>query len=164
MDFAAPQKKLKRRFVMWLKVFLSVILLLNLSGCAAHKSSVINAKEEQMQAKIDELENDLRLKDEDMSELEKELEKAKRTGGKEPRYSKNLNAPRGDMPSASPRQIQAALRNVGLYDGPIDGKIGKRTKKAIREFQNANGLTADGVVGKKTWLVLSGYLEPKVMR
>ncbi len=54
--------------------------------------------------------------------------------------------------------IQTALRNAGFYAGTIDGKAGVKTKKAITEFQKANGLTADGKVGPKTWGVLSRYL------
>ncbi len=54
--------------------------------------------------------------------------------------------------------IQTALKNAGFYTGAIDGKIGAKTKKAIAEFQKANGLTPDGKVGPKTWSVLSKYL------
>lgn len=59
-------------------------------------------------------------------------------------------------------EIQAALKNAGFYAGEVDGKIGARTKKAIAEFQKANGLTADGKVGPKTWNVLSKYLTQPV--
>lgn len=58
-------------------------------------------------------------------------------------------------------QIQTALKNVGLYTGAIDGKIGPKTLKAIEEFQRANGLEVDGKVGPKTWAVLSKYLNPQ---
>ena len=33
----------------------------------------------------------------------------------------------------------------------VDGDFGSKTFKAVRTFQTANGLIADGVVGKKTW-------------
>ena len=62
----------------------------------------------------------------------------------------------------SSRDIQIALQNAGFYKGRIDGDIGPLTKTAIREFQAANGLEIDGVVGPKTWAVLSKYLlSPK---
>jgi peptidoglycan hydrolase-like protein with peptidoglycan-binding domain len=57
-------------------------------------------------------------------------------------------------------EIQTALKNAGYYTGNIDGKIGKRTKAAIEEFQKANGLKADGKVGPKTWALLSTHLNP----
>jgi hypothetical protein len=56
-------------------------------------------------------------------------------------------------------QIQTALKNAGFYAGALDGKIGNQSKKAIIEFQKANGLTADGKVGLKTWGVLGKYLN-----
>lgn len=55
-------------------------------------------------------------------------------------------------------QIQTALKNAHLYTGAIDGKIGPLSRKAIIEFQKANGLQADGKVGPKTWAVLEKYL------
>ncbi|PIP18622.1 MAG: hypothetical protein COX41_07235 [Candidatus Omnitrophica bacterium CG23_combo_of_CG06-09_8_20_14_all_41_10] len=61
--------------------------------------------------------------------------------------------------SLTHKDIQLALKNAGFYNGHIDGKIGKSTKKAIREFQKANGLKADGVVGKETKEKLAGYLK-----
>lgn len=69
------------------------------------------------------------------------------------------------LPPQSPykptnQQIQAALKNAGYYAGEIDGKIGPQTKKAIKEFQAANNLEADGKVGSKTWAVLSTHLNP----
>jgi murein L,D-transpeptidase YcbB/YkuD len=57
-------------------------------------------------------------------------------------------------------QIQTALKNADFYAGEIDGKIGPMSKKAITEFQKANGLEADGKVGPKTWAMLSTYLKP----
>jgi len=56
------------------------------------------------------------------------------------------------------RQIQTALKNAGYDPGPIDGKVGAKTKKAIKDFQAANGLKADGKVGTKTWAKLSAYI------
>ena len=57
------------------------------------------------------------------------------------------------------QQIQQALKNTGLYQGSIDATLGKKSKKAIKEFQEQNGLTADGKVGKKTWAKLEPYLN-----
>ena len=62
----------------------------------------------------------------------------------------------------TPLQIQAALKNAGLYTGEVDGKLGPKTKKAIQEFQKANGLKADGKVGPKTWELLKTHLAASV--
>lgn len=56
-------------------------------------------------------------------------------------------------------EIQKALKNAGLYDGSVDGVIGKRTKKAIEDFQSQNNLTIDGKVGRQTWDKLNTYLS-----
>lgn len=58
--------------------------------------------------------------------------------------------------------IQTALKNAGYFQGSVDGKIGRKTRLAVREFQKANNLHADGKVGKNTWIVLKEYLEKKV--
>jgi peptidoglycan hydrolase-like protein with peptidoglycan-binding domain len=63
----------------------------------------------------------------------------------------------------SPMDIQTALKNAGYYSGNIDGKIGLKSKKAIEDFQKANGLTADGKVGPKTWAALSKYLTAQAV-
>lgn len=54
-------------------------------------------------------------------------------------------------------EIQTALRNAGFYAGNIDGKIGPKSKKAIEDFQQANGLKVDGKVGPKTWEAMSKH-------
>lgn len=55
-------------------------------------------------------------------------------------------------------EIQTALKNAGFYTGNVDGKIGPKSKKAIKDFQQANGLKVDGKVGPKTWEALGKYL------
>lgn len=55
------------------------------------------------------------------------------------------------------KKVQQALANAGFNPGPIDGKIGPKTKKAIVDFQKSKGLTADGTIDPKTWEKLSTY-------
>ncbi len=57
------------------------------------------------------------------------------------------------------RDIQRALKNAGYDPGPIDGIIGRRTKRAIIDFQKANRLSPDGIVGRKTWGKLGPHLR-----
>ncbi len=47
-------------------------------------------------------------------------------------------------------EIQTRLSNWGYYSGEIDGIYGSRTEKAVRHFQEKNGLTVDGIVGNAT--------------
>jgi murein L,D-transpeptidase YcbB/YkuD len=58
----------------------------------------------------------------------------------------------------SKKDIQRCLKNANFYDGSIDGVLGKKTKRAIKEFQKSVGLKADGVVGKETAEKLAVYL------
>lgn len=48
------------------------------------------------------------------------------------------------------KKIQQRLANWGYYSGSIDGVYGSKTEAAVRKFQKANGLTADGVAGPVT--------------
>ncbi len=48
------------------------------------------------------------------------------------------------------RKIQQKLKNWGYYNGAVDGIYGTQTQKAVRWFQQKNGLTVDGIAGPKT--------------
>ncbi len=48
------------------------------------------------------------------------------------------------------RLLQFILNEYG-YGLTVDGVFGSGTASAVRRFQQANGLTADGVVGRNTW-------------
>ena len=50
----------------------------------------------------------------------------------------------------SVRTVQRKLKELGYYNGSIDGDFGAETEKAVKAFQKANGLTADGKVGEQT--------------
>lgn len=50
--------------------------------------------------------------------------------------------------------LQAMLEVKGYSPGKIDGVNGTKTQNALKAFQRANGLTADGVAGKQTWAKL----------
>ncbi len=47
-------------------------------------------------------------------------------------------------------KIQKRLKQWGYYNGSVDGIFGSGTLAAVKSFQRKNGLTADGIVGKKT--------------
>jgi len=50
------------------------------------------------------------------------------------------------------RDLQEALKTLGYNPGPVDGVFGATTEAAVKAFQQARGITADGIVGKITWI------------
>ena len=57
------------------------------------------------------------------------------------------------------KTIQTKLKRWGYYTGAVDGIYGPKTKAAVKSFQKKNGLTADGIVGKKTAAALGMSLS-----
>ncbi|MFF8914350.1 peptidoglycan-binding protein [Streptomyces sp. NPDC015032] len=51
------------------------------------------------------------------------------------------------------RTVQYLLRANG-FDVKVDADFGRATAEAVKKFQTAHGLTADGKVGKDTWPLL----------
>lgn len=60
---------------------------------------------------------------------------------------------------ADTKSVQLALRAAGFDPGSADGRMGPRTREAVRDFQKANGLNADGKVGPRTWAKLESFLK-----
>lgn len=54
--------------------------------------------------------------------------------------------------------LQVALTILGHYSGDISGNAGDKTIAAIKAFQTANQLKADGICGRATWSKLSSVL------
>ena len=50
--------------------------------------------------------------------------------------------------------LQYLLIDAGFDCDKVDGIAGKNTIAAVKAFQTAQGLTADGIVGAKTWAAL----------
>ena len=50
--------------------------------------------------------------------------------------------------------LQTRLKELGYYEGQIDGDFGSGTKAAVEAFQQVNGLEADGIAGQKTLTLL----------
>lgn len=52
------------------------------------------------------------------------------------------------------KALQILLNGMGYACGTADGICGSKTVAAVKKFQQAKGLTADGIVGAKTWEAL----------
>jgi peptidoglycan hydrolase-like protein with peptidoglycan-binding domain len=128
-----------------------IFSMLVLSGCATVNKTELSNQE--LRNKISVLESQLSEKDNEINSL-KEMAAKNEPAAVE---SADQNAGVLDV-----KQIQTALTNAGYFDGVIDGKMGKKTRKAIKAFQKANNLHVDGRVGKNTSDVLKEYLNKKV--
>jgi len=63
---------------------------------------------------------------------------------------------RGDKgPYVTKAQTELAQRGYSLGSSGIDGDFGPATEKAVKQFQKDWGLDQDGVIGPKTWSVLT---------
>lgn len=140
-------------------ILLFVALTLNFAGCGKKQESL-----EQMQAPMS-------IESLAVSTTEGKTAQNIQSQAASPKsesISASVDKPRviklDSLPPAGPYkptavQIQTALKNAGLYEGKIDGKVGPMTKKAIKQFQENNSLKVDGKVGPQTWGVLSKYLN-----
>jgi peptidoglycan hydrolase-like protein with peptidoglycan-binding domain len=57
------------------------------------------------------------------------------------------------------RVLQRRLAGLGFAPGPIDGRYGPLTERAVRRFQAAHGLQVDGIAGPSTLAGLSTPTE-----
>ncbi len=151
---------------------LAIVVALGLVGCVTTRggqgtgTAVSNAQ--QQETRVSDLEKAVQDKDTTIRGLEEQLDNARRT--EHDRYDSNRNdrLEKSDadatskkvtnVSKATKKQIQAALKNAGFYNGPVDGKFGQLTTTAVKEFQKANNLKDDGKVGQQTWAKLSEHL------
>ncbi len=61
---------------------------------------------------------------------------------------------RNGSQGASVRVLQQLLTAKGYSTQGVDGDMGQNTEKALRKYQAAVNLTADGICGKDTWTAL----------
>lgn len=152
------------------------ICCLALAGCATAQKPE-NPDLQRMLSRIDILEDEIKGQDAQIESMQDELiqvkQDCKRTTSNTAEISSiKMNKQTIIMPDISDEelaeiikvegvsedQVQSALKRAGFYKGTVDGKIGPKTKEAIKAFQKSNGLTADGVIGRKTWEKLRSNL------
>ncbi len=142
---------------MYKKIRVFILGVLFFSGCATmNQKQAMEAQ--QLQNRIDILERELDKKEQQITTLENQLESRPSRAAYIPKEA-IIDSASDESLLLSKSEIQTALKNAGFYEGPIDGKIGPKTKDAIIAFQKENGLKTDGVVGRKTSSELRRYLS-----
>lgn len=61
---------------------------------------------------------------------------------------------------ATVTELQSTLQLLGYFSGSVNGVFEESTDRAVRRFQQAAGVTADGIVGNETWSRLFPASEP----
>jgi hypothetical protein len=61
------------------------------------------------------------------------------------------------------RTLQESLRMLGYRPGKLDGDFGEKTEAAVIQFQEAEGIYADGIVGPVTQSVLEDALKEFIL-
>jgi peptidoglycan hydrolase-like protein with peptidoglycan-binding domain len=147
---------------MFKKVLFSLlagVFTFSLAGCAS--MGTVKQKDMEIQGlknQVTVLESQVQSKDQELNSLKDSLNKSM----EQPRVE--TTEPVKEKPATSikhlkARDIQTALKNAGYDPGKIDGRMGKQTRDAVKAFQKSNNLTVNGKVNKKTWALLSEYLN-----
>ncbi|MFZ2385009.1 MAG: peptidoglycan-binding domain-containing protein [Candidatus Omnitrophota bacterium] len=143
------------------RIMISVIgvTALFLSGCASTGVRQKDMEIQRLHTQISAMNAQVQAKDEEISGLKDELSRTQEqsiSSGNE--YSNNAAEKKEVKSRPTFKQVQKALKNAGYNPGSIDGKFGRQTKEAIKDFQRANNLKPDGKVGKRTWKLLRKFL------
>ena len=80
---------------------------------------------------------------------------------REHRGGGSAHAPRRSGSHHAGGTVTALQQALGV---PVDGDFGPQTARAVRRFQRAHGLAADGVVGPATWQALGLPTSSRVLR
>jgi len=134
------------------RIFVFLFVAFFITGCATTRAR--RAETPDLQNQVTDLQGQLQTKDQQIEDLQYQLESQQQS------LPGNSNISRGKssairVAGVTVKAVQKALADKGLDPGPVDGRLGKKTKAAIKEFQKRNSLTADGVVGERTWNLLN---------
>lgn len=137
---------------------LLILFCLFMPGCVVsnQEKAALDKKIENVNFRLDSMENKMDIAEQKLNILEgdyKELMVKKRNADA-------LSSAKSALTTT--QDIQIALKNAGFFNGPVDGKTGVNFGNAVKEFQKANGLKADGIVGAKTMALLVKYFTEEM--
>ena len=137
-----------------LKMLSFPLLALLAAGCATTRPRPA-AQDADSQSQMAAMQTQLQAKDQELQDLRSQLdsrEQALTNNFASTASSDKYNILR--VPGVATVDVQKALLGAGFDPGPLDGRLGRKTRAAVKAFQKKNHLTADGVIGEKTWAAL----------
>jgi len=134
----------------------ALALAVVLTGCGRKQQTLEEMQEPMSMDELNKLSTEGQMSPESKAQAVQTTEPAAMATSQQPAAEQALAVSTVSKPTN--QEIQTALKNLNLYAGAIDGKMGPATKKAIEEFQKMNNLKVDGKVGPKTWALLSKHL------
>ncbi len=72
-----------------------------------------------------------------------------------PGYTSSQSQPTSQADNAQVSQIQQMLADKGYKVGTVDGQMGAKTKTALKQFQQSQGLQASGQIDAQTLAALT---------
>ncbi|MBI2095104.1 MAG: peptidoglycan-binding protein [Candidatus Omnitrophica bacterium] len=136
------------------RIFLVLLASSLAAGCATTRAQQPGPSD--LENRIASLQNELHAKDQEIQDLQLQLQSLQQPLEPSGTFVSKREADIR-VPGVTAKDVQRALVRAGLDPGPVDGRFGKKTKRAIKDFQKKHNLKADGVVGEKTWALLKAF-------
>jgi peptidoglycan hydrolase-like protein with peptidoglycan-binding domain len=152
----AKEEAMHSRFAL---VVAAIVLVGLVSGCATTRKKN-DLESQSLRNQLIDLQAEMQSKDEQIMQLKQALLSKMQQDRLGQETNITSSSDKGQKPSI--KLIQQALKGAGYNPGSVDGKMGRQTREAIRAFQKANGLKADGKVGKETWSILRKHLDERI--
>ncbi len=137
-----------------LKLFIVPVTALLLAGCATTRAKKADMPDADSQ--LVQMQTQLQALEQENQELRSQLESQERSVGDFSDRSVSAKSDILRVSGVTATQLQKALHRAGYDPGPIDGRVGKKTRSAVKAFQRRQNLKADGIVGERTWSALQG--------
>lgn len=81
-------------------------------------------------------------------------------------YQKEEEKTIGSVDVVNPlvEEAQIVFDSLGYDTGTMDGRIGKKTRQAVKEFQESIGLKSTGYIDKRTWMAVEDIMRESERR